>query len=524
MTPIFDAEPTRGAIYEYIQSVLRNTADKEASPSRVSEVLCVIRSAVHDACADFAERWNNMRIGRAPERLPAEVLTMCFRAARFDVVRSASQVSRKWRAIALADRTLWTTFRRTEPRHHEERSTNRLVAHLELMLERSHPHPVYLELPKTERGFFRLVDRVTNALHGDFSRIQRFDGLFEIYKRLSSSNSPTPHLQFLRLSEPGRHLRPAFDLASGTAPELRQIELIGATLSIPQSATPLSALTRLQFQASQTGREYAALFELCPNLVALHMSGVNGTAALPRGPLPPTLQSVSLYAPDGEAVNFGGALGPWSGSPIQTLELYGSATLGQPLYLFTSTRVGPIEMEIKRNVVRITDAGASAQSARSFVVYPYTWRDRNQLHALRGPASARLSSLAVHIDHLDGFFDAYLNAPLLSTLEIHLDTVSSGSRVPERLPRSNYGLRAPSLRRMAVQLPAGTLRAAWDGENACSYTVRVLRDHLRDLIGYDAALLDAVTVRGPARLLKLLRCSELSPLAASYEEHETTDF
>lgn len=519
---------TREAVYSYIQGLLTTSVQSEPSCIRVDSLLELVKSAVQDACFDFAKTWNNERPGPMLERLPAEILSSCFRRLRFHDRVSVSHVSRSWRAAALADPLLWTTFSRTEPDDIEDQKTRKMIAQLSVMLERSRPAPFSLRVPKSNRGFFRLEERIFHVAGPEFARIQFFEGSFEIYKRLNHDGAAMPHLRAMKLiTKPGSY-DSVFSLpstwGSTGAPNLRQLDLDGPSLSIPSDCAPLKALTHLTFYCPPSLDDFAHghqetlayLFDCCPNLVVLEVRGVTDTTCFPAGPMPTTIERVSLYAADGNRVNYELPLVPWTGHPIRQLELYGSRTFAHPLGHFLSSCGGPFEMEMLRAMIYLRQLAPAGAVPCSYTVYPFYWHNSNQLQLLRGAHAGRLTSLKLNVEHIGEVFCAGMHLPKLHTFEFQLDQYEAVP-FPDALPDAGFQLVAPRLRRVCVKMPDMVFdRASADGP--CARALVVLRDHLRDLIKYDTAPLDSVTVCGPRKVLAALPCAELAHLATAYVE------
>ncbi|EJD36757.1 hypothetical protein AURDEDRAFT_139986 [Auricularia subglabra TFB-10046 SS5] len=522
-----EPDTTRTAVYDYIQALLTSGAKQETPSTHIDKLVETIRSAVHDACADFAGKWNTERAGLAPERLPAELLTMCFRKLRFYDLVSVSHVSRKWRAAALADSVLWTTFSRTDPGNIKEQSTRKMIAQLTTMLERSRPSPFTLRLPRTSEGFHLLKERITDVVGPELARIQLYDGSFEIYDSLNQNGADMPHLESLTLFTKSRIFTPVWDLpptwGSTGAPYLSRLELDGPALSIPSPCASFSALTHLKFYCAPAldpsmppPHTFTSLFQCCPNLVALEIRGVTEATRLPPGPIPLTLDTVSLYGVDGQPISYGLLLERWAGCPIRQLELYGSRTLAHPLGLFLSSCAGSIEMEILHAMIYLRQVASADQAPCHHVVHPFSWHHGDQLRPLRGAGAARLTMLSVEVYHLGEVFRAQLHLPLLSTFQFQHDGATLPD-VPASLPDPDFSLTAPRLSHVVVKVPGMGVDTA-DPNNACARAIFFLRDHLRDLVQYDAVLLQRITVRGPRKVLAALPCAQLAPLATTYVE------
>ncbi|EJD40699.1 hypothetical protein AURDEDRAFT_115820 [Auricularia subglabra TFB-10046 SS5] len=524
-----ELDTARAAVYDYIQTLLTSGAKQESPSTHIDKLVETIRSAVHDACADFAVKWNNERAGLALERLPAELLTMCFRKLWFYDLVSVSHVSRKWRAAALADSVLWTTFSRTDPGNIKEQSTRKMIAQLTTMLERSRPSPFTLRLPRTADGFHLLEEYVTDVVGPELARIQLYDGSFEIYDSLNQNGADMPHLESLTLFTKSWVFTPVWNLpptwGSTGAPYLSRLELDGPALSIPSPCAPLSALTHVKFHCAPALDDddfmpppptFTSLFQCCPNLVALEIRGVTEATKLPPGPVPPTLDTVSLHGVDGHPVSYGLLLEAWTGCPIRQLELHGSRTLAHPLGLFLSSSTGSVEIEMLRAFIYLRQVASVDQAPCQHVVYPFSWHNGDQLRPLRGANAARLTSLSVYVEHLGEVFRARLRLPQLSTFEFQLNH-RTPIPVPDTLPDPDLSLAAPRLRHVGVKVPdTGTNTA--DPNNACALAILLLCDHLRDLVQYDAAVLHRIVVRGPRKVLAALPCAQLAPLTTTYVE------
>ncbi|EJD36755.1 hypothetical protein AURDEDRAFT_188286 [Auricularia subglabra TFB-10046 SS5] len=520
-----DWDATHAAMYNHVQVVLNNvTNGRQLSSIDIEGLLDALRTAVTASCADFAEIWNDQHVHQ-PQNLPNEILAMCFREARFDALLSASQVCRRWRAVALADRTLWTTYRRTEikvdPIHPAAVMANQLSA----MLERSHPYPFDVTLPsprETGRSTYTLDVRVSAILGPKLERIQKYDGSVLTFAMLNPDGQTMIRLRSLRLTAPARS-KPFCELfldwGAGRLPRLSELDLEGLVFVAPKPGPPLYALEKLKCNASPSVHAYPSLFQRCPNLMSLELREVTEATLLPPGPLPPSLHTVSLYIAEGVTTDFSQLLEAWTGSTIQKLTLYGSTTLSHPLGLFLSSCTGPIELATTSNCVSMArETAPPGQSDIHHVVYPYSWAHQNQFLALHGECAARLAFISIHLQHLDEFFATNLTAPVLSTFEVALHDAPPRSLIPGVLPKPSYGLSAPQLRGIVIWVP----RCLWSelAGTACPHTMHMLATHLRDLIAYDAVLLDKITVHSSRHILTMLGGASLAPLARVIEIKE----
>ncbi|EJD40697.1 hypothetical protein AURDEDRAFT_170322 [Auricularia subglabra TFB-10046 SS5] len=511
-----DQESVRAAVYEYIRRALSDAARNQPSSYITEQTLRTVRSAVQDACADFAETWNSESVGAVAEQLPTEVLVMCFRAAPFEDRVSASHVSRKWRAIALSEHSLWATFRRTGRVDPSSRDDDKLLSQLAAMLDRSRPFPFTLQLPSPSRGYRSYAERIATLLKPDFARMRDFDGPLDLYKRLNPT--ALPHLKFLRLvTEKYRGSQDTFevprDWAVHGAP-LSRLELHAPNFIVSPNCIPSTTLTHVCFSPTDDSY-YVHLFRWCPNVSSLELRGLVDSSALPLAPVPPSLTMVALSGPENGAVEFGGPLSAWAGYPIRQLTVHGAASLDRPLNVFLASYSGPVKIDILRNVVEITESSPSSAAWRC-VVYPYSWARTNHLVALRGDCASRLTSISVPLDRFGAFFSAQLDAPVLRRVQFNMHTDWSAMGIPPHLPSPAFHLSAPQLQEMILEILDNRIHMLED--ILCAPAVDALRLNLRGLIAFNAPLLDKITVRGSRSVITILSCAGLAQYSQSYVE------
>ncbi|EJD43172.1 hypothetical protein AURDEDRAFT_126064 [Auricularia subglabra TFB-10046 SS5] len=516
-------DTVRISVYDYVQSLLGSAGNREPSSAVVEGLLDTVRSAVHAACADFAEGWNREHGCPVVDCLPVEILTMCFHEAQFEARITASHVSRKWRAVALSDGALWSTYRRKEPKVDSTGPTKAMVIQLSALLERSRPYPFNFILPEFGPRLHVLEGPLSAALYSERGRVQEYDGPFCIFQGMRPENAPMPALRSLRLTCPMHKAsftttrdKRIFNLprcwgdTSGSPMMLSEIDLVGMVLGAQLSGPPLTALTRLTFHAAPRAAVYMSLFQRCPNLVSLYLRDVRDATPLPQGPLPPSLQTVSLYHCDGSRTDFTASLDPWRGCVIPQLELHGSSTISQPLAFFLPWCAGPVAMTVTRNSISMRP---QTENHPLHTAYPYSWSG-DDFHALRGACAARLAAISINMCHLDELFEANLVTPVLRKIEVVLESNSTGKLMRGDLPQPSYGLAAPQLCEVITTAAISISIRAGRADDVL-HTTHVLRSHLRDLIFYDAALLERITARGRAEVLAFLGCAGFAPLAST---------
>ncbi|EJD40694.1 hypothetical protein AURDEDRAFT_170319 [Auricularia subglabra TFB-10046 SS5] len=426
------------------------------------------------------------------ERLPAEVLSECLRAADFSTRLRASHVSRTWRAVALADRRLWNTFYCTgfrDARHHAA-----ALAQLKAVLLRSRPLAFDLRIPHCSYNWDSSYhERMVTALRDDVHRFSRYDGPVEIFIRLNPDENPLPLLTSLSILD---NTYGSYDDSYEIVPQwgprcLPNLQYLkGPQIVFPEWCGPYPGLHSLRcYTSSWDG--YQRMFVCCPNLVELKLVGEDYGTQLPPPPMPPPHSLTRLFLScnnyDDTATFFDRLLISWADARIPFVTFEGAASLEGPLIAFLAGHIGPIEASLTGEVgtLRIN----TVPDTRVWCLSPGTQSEWPFLKPLQTVCGLHLCFLSVSMENIDTFLLSKLTLPGLVELELSLNS-ALGVTIK---PLDRYRVTAPRLRELILAIEGSEDEI---NSNAASIEslLALLRQSFRSLIVYDASLLDYVSI------------------------------
>ncbi|KZV79476.1 hypothetical protein EXIGLDRAFT_846517 [Exidia glandulosa HHB12029] len=242
----------------------------------VDRAIASTLAAVHAAIAEFAQTWNNQHLD--PLRtLPPELHASCLRWLRPHELIAASHVSRDWRAIALAEPTLWNSFEAKAFKMSWSNDSDCAEA-LEAMFLRSRSAPFDFSW-----SWGPGMSREVRDILSHSQNVQRLQSL-EIYGPnhlpvFISTLIDQPMLQLRKLVVTGLDAPVQFPDTWNdvTVPRLQFLDL-GETL-FPERLQAISSVTTLSLSAPLDCRY---LFELFPRVENVILHNVSTSNLLPR--------------------------------------------------------------------------------------------------------------------------------------------------------------------------------------------------------------------------------------------------
>ncbi|EJD48153.1 hypothetical protein AURDEDRAFT_183518 [Auricularia subglabra TFB-10046 SS5] len=493
-------ESHRLTVYNTVYSVLK-AIDTPAESSQLEDVVRAVLTAARDACANFSENWNRTVSKDITHRLPPEILADCFRAGDFTTRVRASHVSRAWRAVALGDRRLWTTFSRSSFRDLDDQQT--AFDQLETMLQRSDPLPFCVQLPHNYHGGYEDYEEPLPCIlsHG-VHRIQEYSGpcwafsesnydVNATYPKLLSFSCLNPVIEEFDFED----LEVSSYWSHEEMPNLRR--LAGPILLFREVSSPLTSLTSLCFHLSEDwpGKQ-RGLFRSCPNLVSLELRSVKESSALPSGPLPTSLREVTLRSVEDDGIDFEGPLAAWRDYRIPRLTIGYAHSLSTAITTFLALPDKPVALSVVAGLggVKVTLSGdqlcREIRAPRFWLVMTGTY-----VEELRPLIATRITSVAFPFENLPVFVHSGLVAPRLSSLEV---TFGGTWYILTPAPNPLHRLNAPNLRHLIINVPDSSNQVSDDGEpsddeGSLDHAISNFVENLRTFIAYDAARLDTFT-------------------------------
>ncbi|KZV89108.1 hypothetical protein EXIGLDRAFT_751329 [Exidia glandulosa HHB12029] len=333
--PSHHHEALRASVFKTLES-FAETPVLDTVDRAIASTLAV----VHTAIAEFAQAWNNQHLD--PLRmLPPELHTSCLRWLQLHELIAASHVSRDWRAVALAEPTLWNSFDANAFKTSRSDDSDCAEA-LEAMFLRSRSAPFDFSW-RWGPGMSREVRDILSHSQN----VQRLQSL-EIFG--PPNHSPAfistligqPMLQLRRLVVTGLGAPIQFpDVWNDiTVPRLQFLGL-GETI-FPERLQAISSVTKLSLSAPLDCRY---LFELFPRVENVLLQNVSTSNLLPRE-LGTSVTSYSLTSGSRQEDHSLSLLEQgrgWRLVPYMTIE---STNVLRPLEWFTSRIDGGWRMQL----------------------------------------------------------------------------------------------------------------------------------------------------------------------------------
>ncbi|EJD44681.1 hypothetical protein AURDEDRAFT_166167 [Auricularia subglabra TFB-10046 SS5] len=469
-------------IFTVVTTVLRRQAPTFTSAKDAQRALTAILTDTHRAMSTFAEKWN----AENGINIPVEVLAMSFECLEFDDRLLVSGVNRYWRAVALGNPRLWSSFKVLgAPEHH-----GKLVA----MLQRSGNSPLTISLRLTHDEQVLLLPHVKRlkALTCEKRpgrRLRPFDAQqLEVLTLLSPTARP------IGLSEG----------LLGQSPFVRAVcvqnFVLSPTCPIMGNLRDFSGI----FEAAST---FPALLECCPQLASLtvtcklsrHDSPEDLFAPLPRSLKHLFIVGLRITARDPEY----DALKPWADHQFRLLRLERVDFIAGFVQLFAQSPNGQWSMALSRhglNVYVLSHDDGSGGEIRTEITGCH---DQDAAHAKdffiwnMDAATAfleHLTAFSMPVSFLHTLLTAKLTFPALVSFTLETDS-ERDRRAYSTYPRSGRGyfLRVPHLQSFTFAARAGGVPLA---EDALDWFFGIVPGYLHDWLKYDAAVLSRISLAG----------------------------
>ncbi|EJD38849.1 hypothetical protein AURDEDRAFT_172001 [Auricularia subglabra TFB-10046 SS5] len=491
-------------LYSCMSSVLEDGIQYLRSPSDVASAIAAVLSLAQRATREFSERWN---AHHSTIQLPPELLVECFR--HLDMTRRllVSAVCRHWRAVALAEPSLWSAFRL--------KGVEKPPRKLQEMLRRSGAVPLSIELDLEEdqevllrEHLWRLRILVCDTRHYPLS-------LFSL---------PAPQLRELDYRPGPQYYRPddvIADIPSSLAGGVARLR----SLALPRFKLPPTcpALTDLrEFRGSfDRAVQLTQLLALCPALVALTMKCREEMSADPSSvlcaALPPGLRSLKVHGTMFRALYYRGALQPWTRRAFRHL------SLSYLDYYDPNSLLGVLEMFLRSHTehwtMTIEEAKICAGSSFTFattaadttfeVILPSIPMAPEHVGNLF-QQFGRLVSLTLPTHEFGIFVRSAVHVPVLAALTVvvyfkHEPAWDDWKASLDGAP----GMVAPYLRALTVKSGFG------GASHMLEWFFDLLPGSIRQWILYDAPVLESVSLQGRARpdLTKKIQKTEIPAMA-----------
>ncbi|EJD48154.1 hypothetical protein AURDEDRAFT_162625 [Auricularia subglabra TFB-10046 SS5] len=485
----------RLTVYNTVYGVLKAIGP----PSDLSQLEDVVRAALaaaREACANYSEEWNRHVSNSITQRLPPEVLAECLRAGDFTTRIRASHVSRAWRATALGDRSLWTSFSRSSFRDLDDQKAG--FHQLETMLSRSDPLPFRVQLPHMYDGDFddyeaplpgilrRGIHRITEYSGPCWAFSEATYGVDAIFPKL---------LSFSCLDSMWEHNDYEVELYWNPRemPNLRH--LAGPILSFHDLSSPLSTLTSLCFHLSlKWVEEQSNLFPSCPSLISLDLRSVSESTVLPPGPLPTSLRDVTLRSENDMPLDFQLPLTSWLNYRIPSLKIHCAGSISGPVAAFLALDDKPVALSLDSyghgKITLVCEELCWAIETPGY----WSWLDGEYIDEMRVLIAKRATSITISFVYLVHLFYASIAAPRLLSLGVLFSGTGEEENVDLRAPSTRHRLQAPNLRHVVVSIP-GTRKEIEERADSHEHALSSLIENFPKCVAFGTDKLDTVTLR-----------------------------
>ncbi|KZV90472.1 hypothetical protein EXIGLDRAFT_720328 [Exidia glandulosa HHB12029] len=429
----------QGCIFSFTTALLQDALHDAQSAGEVMSGTRALQASVREAIDAFSYSWNRTKSVTA--ELPLEVLLACFEWLEPQDRLTVTHVSRDWRAVAIAEPTLWTALVPTDPAWFS-------ADYFETLLRRSHSLPFDIECPvpaiyPLQHNGRENLHRIRTLVISDIYRatwvfFRDAAGVMVSLRHLTlMSDSRTLSVYEDAISELEHfHVPPAW------VPILHSMTGYGFELPTRPDSSPFLSLRHfsgsLCWEADLTD-----MFTWMPRLETLRLEYIDTSdpvrsLTFPKGPLPSNLRSVSLCTDPGssKAKDFGNLMDRWAESSgrLELLEVDLSSTLEPFLRLFIASRPRdePWTMTLAPSPPRVHPATCVSLKAESDITYTVLLPDcREYYNDILTPNIAHCSRLShLHIFGISGFirlFEGDLTLPSLTTLTVDISRGESAS-------------------------------------------------------------------------------------------------
>ncbi|KZV81845.1 hypothetical protein EXIGLDRAFT_844269 [Exidia glandulosa HHB12029] len=416
-------------IFSFTTTLLQDALHDAHLAGEVMNGTRAFQASVREVIDAFSYTWNRTKSVTA--QLPVEVLLACFEWLEPQDRLTVTHVSRDWRAIAIAEPTLWTALVPTDPYHAS-------ADYFETLLRRSHSLPFDIECPVP--AIYPLQHTGRENLHR-IRTLVLFDIDKDTWELFRDAAGVMVSLRHLTLTRDSRVYDDAiselehFRVPPAWVPNLHSMKGSGFELPTGPDSSPFLSLRHfsgtLCWEADLTD-----MFTFMPRLETLLLEDVvtsdsEANVTFPTGPLPSNLRSVSLRTENGEAKDFGNLIDGWAESSgrLELLEVDLSSTLEPFLRLFIASR--PRDEPWTMTLARTSPATCVSLKAESDIMYTVLLPDcRQYYNDILTPNIAYCSRLShLHIFGIRGFiglFESDLTLPSLTTLTVDIGPYVSG--------------------------------------------------------------------------------------------------
>ncbi|EJD39772.1 hypothetical protein AURDEDRAFT_187257 [Auricularia subglabra TFB-10046 SS5] len=278
----FNHEPLRARLTTDFNALACGVKDAV----EVSRILAALTQTTTAIMSELAQAWTASN--SILRLVPDEMLALSFSVLPFADRIAASQVSRRWRAVALAHPAIWADldFDRLDSTYadrifHALSRTGCLPVDLRVYID---PDPTDMSIVK-------------KALRLHMHHLRTIEGAFPQYTL--PLLLPAPYME--TISSVFYHVDIPSGFLGGQPERLRTLRL--PTVTLPETCPALSTVAFLTLDGPKdhvSAATFRRLFQLCPNLVSLRLNELQSLFSdyLPPGPAPSSLKQLRLEGDD----------------------------------------------------------------------------------------------------------------------------------------------------------------------------------------------------------------------------------
>ncbi|EJD38852.1 hypothetical protein AURDEDRAFT_172004 [Auricularia subglabra TFB-10046 SS5] len=460
-------------LYACLNSVLDEGFQYLQSADDVPHAISAILGLACRAAQEFSERWNDRR---SKIQLPDELFAECFHHLDFTGRVVVSAVCRRWRSIALATPTLWSTIRQPMSSYN--------CNQLQELLLRSRACPLTVDL--------FLLPHQDLLLREHMWRVRSLTCIDPPSEE--SLSRPAPLLTSLVVSERHDHIHIPTDFG---ATSIRSMMLCRTSLPpVCKALENLSTLSAVFYRSCDLRR----VFALCPRLINLTVTCVDrladdATAVIQ--PLPASLVSLTVQRGGLGAMDYAGALRCWHTWRFGSLTLSHPTAIAGLVELFVKSHDRPWTLRVGAEFIGpqfiCTASHADGEPAPTLTV---TVPTQPNIHPLRECGAHLGRPVEVALSITEFFFFVLDAMPLPAVTSMTVFVFPDFWRIINRRMSTQAapGMLAPCLRTLSFQ--CYDVGPGWLSEEILDWFFDVLPSRLREWITYDSPLLPRIALSG----------------------------